>query len=46
MQNDILQATLLLENNHHYFSVLQNNHYLFKRIIVLQFIVVDVIRVN
>jgi len=46
MQNDILQVTLLLENNQHFFNVLQNNEHLFKRIIVLQFIRIDVIRVN
>lgn len=46
MQNDILQVVLLLENNQHIFSVLQNNEHLYKRIIVLQFIIVDVIRAN
>lgn len=42
MQNDTLQVTLLLENNQRFFSdVLQNNEHLFKRNIILQFIIVD-----
>ena len=46
MQNDILQVTFLLENSKRFFNILQNNEHLFRRIIVLQFIIVDVIRVN
>lgn len=46
MQDDILQVALLLENNQHFFNVLQNNEHLYERIIVLQFIIVDGIRAN
>lgn len=46
MQNDILQVVLRLENNQHIFSVLQKNEHLYKKITVLQFIIVDVIRAN
>lgn len=46
MQNGILQVTLLLENNQHFLNVRHNNEHLFKRIIILQFIILDVIRIN
>jgi len=46
MQNGILQVTGFLKNNLHFANVLQRSEHLFKRNIILQFIIIDVIIVN